>query len=165
MINNEIKAATVRLVSDNGSEVLALSEALKKAQGAELDLVCINDKAEIPVVKIIDYEKYTYEQKKRERENKKKAREKAQDIKDIQITENIALNDIKTKARNIDRILKDNDKVRLSIRYKGRTMRNIAGGPEKLNNVIYEVTEKFKVDKPMRTDGNTVSIVLAPVRA
>lgn len=164
MINEEIKSVEVRLVQGSESNVISTKEAIEIAEKEGLDLVCINDKVEIPIVIIEDYGKYCYEKLKKEKENKKKARENKQDLKEIQITESTALNDLRTKAKNIDRILKDGDKARLSIRYKGRTIRNISGGPEKLNSLIALITVPFNIDRPIKIEGNTVSTIVTPIK-
>ena len=165
MINEEIKAVEVRLVDEEkGSYIIKTSEALKMAEEAELDLICISQNGEMPVVKIGDYSKYCYEQKKKAKDNAKKAKMNSQDTKEIQITENTADNDLKTKAKHIDRFLTNNDKVRLSIKYKGRSIRNINGGHVKLSNLMAYITVGYKVDKPSTIEGNTVSVILSPDR-
>ena len=136
MINNEIKSNTVNVVTEtdgkNGLKLMKLSEAIKLAEKTGEDVVCLNDKAEIPVVKIMDYKKFQYEKAKKAKDNKKKAKSKMQDIKDIIISDSIAEHDLEIKAKSVDRILKSGDKVRLTIKYKGRSIRLIGQGPEKI---------------------------------
>jgi len=165
-INKMLQTEKVRLLVETKEEnkVLTLEEAIKLSEEQGLDLICINSNSELPVVKICDSKKYEYEQKKKAKENAKKAKMNSQDTKEIQITESTADNDLKTKAKHIDRFLKDNDKVKLSIRYKGRSIRNIAGGESKLNHLLTFVTVEYKVDKQVRTEGNTVSVTLAPIK-
>lgn len=166
MINNEIKAKEVRLVGDEekGVRVISTVEAQKLADEQGLDLICISNHGDIPVVKIGDYNKFIYEKQKKEKENKKKAKLNSQELKEIQISDSIAENDLKTKAKNIDRILKEGDKVKLSIRYKGRMARYVSEGIEKVENLEQLVTYKHKIDKPAKIEGNTVSMVVSPLK-
>ena len=165
-VNSEIISQQVKLV-DNGDnkgvQLISRAEALQLAEKQGLDLVALNDD-EIPVVKIVDYNKFMYEKHKKEKENKKKAKLNSQELKEIRITESIADNDLKTKAKNIDRILKDGDKVKMSIRYRGRSIKNISGGTEKLKKLLSLVTFSYKIDKDIKTEGNTVSMIIAPLK-
>lgn len=162
MYNTKVKADTVRLVLDGSKEVLPYEKVKEMAEGAELDIICLSDKAEIPVVTLGDWKKFQYEQAKKEKERQKKARENASDLKIIKIGDATALNDLKTKARNIDKMLNAGDKVKIVITYRGRSIRMIGGGEGKINALVELVTAKYMIDKPCRIEGNTVSIILAP---
>ena len=165
MINNEIKARQVRLVTDDrGAVIVNTVDALRDAEEQGLDLICINQSGEIPVVMIGDYSKYLYEKQKKEKENKKKAKLNSQEVKEIQISDSIAENDLKTKAKNIDRILKEGDKVKLSIRYKGRMARYVNEGVERIEALEQMVTFKHRIDKPAKIEGTSVSMVIAPLK-
>lgn len=166
MINNEIKAKEVRLVGDEGTgaRVISTVEALRLADEQGLDLICVSDHGEIPVVKIGDYNKFIYEKQKKEKENKKKAKMNSQELKEIQISDSIAENDLKTKAKNIDRILKEGDKVKLVIKYKGRMARYVSEGVERIEALEQMVTFKHRIDKPAKIEGNTVSMVVSPLK-
>lgn len=166
MINNEIKSEMVSVVNNDGKgvKVMKLTEAMKIAESQGLDVICINDKADTPIVKIMDYGKFQYEKAKRAKDNKKKARLNAQDTKEIVISDSIAEHDLMIKAKNIDRILKDGDKVRLTIRYKGRSVRLINQGPEKLQALTNYITANYKVDKAPKIEGNKVTMCVAPVK-
>lgn len=166
MINTEIKTKEVRLVSEEhkGTTVVKTEDALREAQEQGLDLICVSTQGDIPVVKIGDYSKYCYEKQKREKENKKKAKQNSQELKEIQISDSIAENDMRTKAKNVDRLLKEGNKVKLSIRYKGRMMKFINEGPKRIEALKEMVSINYKIDKPVRIDGNTVSMVLAPAK-
>ena len=157
MINREIKSKKVRLIKDNSNEIVNTKDALMEAENLGLDLICIN-KGDIPVCKIGNYSKFLYEQKKKEKENKKK--QKIVETKEIKINDETELNDLKTKAKLIDKFLKNGNKVKLSIRYKGRMIRNIDNGPEKLNHLTDLLTETYVVDAPCKTIGNTVSMTI-----
>ena len=166
MINTEIKAKQVRLVNSEtkGASIVNTVDALRDAEEQGLDLICINGSGDIPVVMIGDYSKYLYEKQKKEKENKKKAKLNSQEIKEIQISDSIAENDLKTKAKNIDRILKEGDKVKLSIRYKGRMARYVSEGVERIEALEQMVTFKHKIDKPAKIEGTTVSMVISPLK-
>ena len=159
MINKEINSKTGRLITEKGNEVINTKEALAMAKEQNLDLFCISQE-EIPVVKIGDYSKYLYERKKKEKENKKK--QKPVSIKEINISESTELNDLKTKARQIDKFLSSGNKVKLSIKYRGRSIKFINEGPEKLNNLVNLLTEQYSIDSNCKTAGNFVSMVIAP---
>ena len=165
MINTEIKAKEVRLVTEGeGAVIVKTVDALRDAEEQGLDLICINNSGDIPVVKIGDYNKFLYEKQKKEKENKKRAKMNSQELKEIQISDSIAENDLKIKAKNIDRILKEGDKVKLSIRYKGRMARYVSEGVEKIEELEQLVTFKHKIDKPAKIEGNTVSMVISPLK-
>lgn len=161
-----ITAAKVKLVGENREvSIVDTSVLLKEAKESGQTVVVLNNKEEIPVVKLVDdYNKYLYEKQKKEKENKKRARLNSQDIKEIQISPDIAQHDLEVKAKNIDRILNDGDKVRLVIKYKGRSIRLIGTGEEKLNNLCSLITVKYKIDKPSKTEGNKVAMQIAPIK-
>lgn len=165
MINNEIKSEYVNVAGINGLTKMTLDEAINLAEESGEDVVIVNKSTEIPVVKIMEYSKYLYDKKKKkDKENKKKSRLSAQDTKEIRISESIEENDIIVKAKNIDRILTDGDKVKLSIRYKGRLIRQIQDGPDKLRYLASKVKVKFKADKEPLIEGNTVTMIISPCR-
>lgn len=160
MVNNEIKAKEIRLITENKNEILSTKKAIKIAEEEGLDLICISPNAEIPVCKIGNYSKYLYEQKKREKENKKK--QKPVETKEIQIGDYTEINDLRTKAKMIDKFLKNKNKVKLSIRYKGRAVAHIANGPEKLNDLTKLITGEFVIDCQPKTAGNVVYMIISP---
>lgn len=166
MINNEIKAHFVNVVNTEtkGLTKMTLADAIKLAEETDEDVVLLNDKADIPVVKICDYKKMVYEKQKKEKENKKKARLNAQTIKEIQISDAIAAHDMEVKAKNIDRILTDGDKVKIVIKYKGRSMRFISNGASKIQSLANMVTVKYNIDKTPSIEGNSVSMIISPYK-
>lgn len=165
MINEEIKAKVINLVSNENHLVeMSRDEALKLAEESGQDLICLNECKGIPVCKIGDYNKLVYEKQKKAKENQKKARLNSQTTKEIRISENIAENDLKTKAKNIDRILKEGDKVTISIRYKGRTIRHIADGPSKIQKLASLVSEKYITEKTPVISGNQVFMLISPYK-
>ena len=164
MVNNEIKAKQVRLVNDEtkGVTLLDTEEAIKLAEEQGLDLICINEKGDIPVVKIGDYKKFLYDKHKKEKDNKKKARLNSQEIKEIQISDVIAEHDLLIKAKNADRIIKEGNKVRLVIRYRGRAVKMIKQGPEKLLQLADIMQSNFKIDAEPKIEGNRVTMLVSP---
>lgn len=162
MINHEIQSDYVNVVGEDGLTKMTLDEAIRLADETGEDVVMVNNSRDIPVVKIMEYSKYLYDKKKKEKDNRKKSRMSSQDTKEIRISDSIAENDIMVKAKNVDRILKDGDKVKITIRYKGRLIRQINEGPEKIKHLVSKVTEEFKVDKEPKIEGNIVSMIIAP---
>lgn len=164
MINHEIKSDYVNVVSENCLTKMTLDEAINLAEETGEDVILINNNSEIPVVKIMDYNKFIYEKKKREKDKQKKNRMTTQETKEIRISDSIAEHDIMVKAKSIDRILHEGDKVKLVIRYKGRLIRQINEGPDKLRYLASKLIEKYKVDKEPFITGNTVIMVVAPCK-
>lgn len=166
MINNEIKADKVKLVQDTGGVIeISLKEAIEIAEKTDEDVILIgNQKDLIPVVKIGDYNKYIYNKQKREKENKKKLRQSKQELKEIQISTVIAEHDLKIKANNIDRLLKEGNKVKIVIRYLGRSKRFIQEGPCKLQNLVNLLQQKYKIDAIPKIDGNRVYMIVSPIK-
>lgn len=164
MVIKEIKTSNVVLVSEDGLAEMSTEAAKAEAEKQGLDLVVVNEKDGKTLVKILDYNKYKYEKAKQSKENKKKQRLNTQDLKEIQISDAIAQHDLEIKAKNIDRILSDGDKVQISIKYKGRAIRNITQGPEKLQQLVNLVTVKYKIDKTPKIEGNRVNMAISPVK-
>ena len=164
MVNEEIRASRVRVVVNGKADVVDKKTALKMAEDQGMDLICVDPRPSEPVCIIEDYKKYTYEKMKKEKESRKKAKASIQELKEIRISPDIQENDLKTKAKNINRMLKENNKVKLTITYRGRTIRLIKDGPERLSCLADMISEKFKVDKPAKIEGNNVSMIVAPVK-
>lgn len=164
MVNNEIRAEVIELVANDGAGVqrIELSKAIALAEQTGEDVVVVGNKNEVPVCKIMSYSKYLYDKKRKEKERLKKSRQNAQDTKEIIISTAISEHDLKTKAKNVDRILKDNNKVKLTIRYKGREARLIEQGVDKLNIFESLVTVKHRIEKPAKIDGKQVSMIVVP---
>lgn len=164
MVNNEIKSKVVNLVTEGqkGVTQMLLADAIALAQETDEDVICINEKSDIPVVKIGDYKRFQYEKAKKEKDNRKKARLQAQELKEIVIGDSIAEHDLKIKAKNVDRILKEGDKVKLTIRYKGRSIRLIDQGPEKLQALANLISVDYNIDKTPKIEGNRVTMIISP---
>lgn len=164
-INNEIKSTEVMLVGDSaGAQRMKLTDAIELAESRGEDVVEISNKEGLPVVKICSYDKFIYDKQKKEKELRKKQRSNIQQLKEVQISDSIAKHDLEVKAKTVDRLLNEGAKVTLSIRYRGRAMKMIHGGPSKLQALADLVTVEYKVDTPIKIDGNRVTMTLKPVQ-
>lgn len=162
LINEEIRDKEVRLVGDDGEQlgIMSSQEALKKAQEADLDLVKIAPNAVPPVCKLMDYGKYRFDQAKKEREMKKK--QKIIEIKEMRLSATIDTHDLEVKAKNVIKFLKDGDKVKVSIRFKGRQMNYTEQGEEIMNEFYGLVADKANVEKKAQLEGRNMYMILAP---
>lgn len=159
-VNEQIKAKKVRLIEEEGNKVISTRDALKKARDNEMDLICISTSGDIPVVKIGDFKKFCYEKKKAEKEAKKKM--VIAELKEIRIGDSISENDLKTKAKHIDRFLSDKDKVKLSIRYRGRAISRINEGASKLKVLMDMISVPYIVESDCKIVANCVTTTIAP---
>ncbi len=161
-INNDIKDKEVRVVDDEGNQlgVIKTSEAIKMAEARGLDLVKIAPKAVPPVCKIIDFGKYCYEQTKKEKEARKN--QNVISIKEIQLTLKIDTHDIQTKASHAQRFIKNGDKVKVVVKYKGRELAHTELGFDIANRFVELVGETAVVEKPAKIEGRNMIMVLAP---
>ena len=141
MINEQIKDKEIRLIGENGEQlgVMSAKEALKMAKEADLDLIKIAPTAKPPVCKIIDYGKYRYELARKEKEAKKK--QKVTDVKEIRISPNIDSNDLSTKVNAARKFIEKGDKVKVTLRFRGREMAHMAN-----SKVILDVFAEKLVD-------------------
>lgn len=139
---------------------MSAKEALKLAESRDLDLVKIAPKATPPVCKIIDYGKFRFEQAKREKEAKKN--QKVVEIKEIRLSLNIDIHDIETKKKNAIKFLKDGNKVKVSIRFKGREMGHPELGLDVMRRFASEMGEVANVEKAAKLEGRTMLMFLAP---
>ena len=135
MINEEIRDKEVRLIGNDGSQlgVMPLSEAMDRANAQNLDLVKIAPGAQPPVCKIMDYGKYKFEAAKREKENRKN--QKTVNLKEVRITPNIDDNDLNTKMNNAAKFLKNGDKVKVTVRFRGREVKHSVLGENLLTRI------------------------------
>lgn len=161
-VNESIRAREVRLIGANGDQlgIKPLREALQLAMDANLDLVNVAPQAKPPVCKIMDYGKYRYEQSKREKEARKK--QKTIQVKEIRLSPSIEPNDVKTKLRNIRKFLGNGDKVKLSIRFRGREITHQELGRRILDQIADEVSDCSEVERPARLEGRQMIMILSP---
>lgn len=162
-INEAIKFKEVRVITADGSQlgIVSIAKALEAAASADLDLVCISPNAEPPVCKVMDYGKYRFEQAKREKEAKKN--QKVIDIKEIRLTGvGIDTHDFETKANHAVRFLKAGDKVKFSIRFRGRELGHPDKGYELMNRFAEYCSEVAVVEKPAKMESRNMFMFLAP---
>ncbi len=160
MINEQIRDREVRLIGENGEQlgIMAARDALKLAREAELDLVKIAPTAKPPVCKIIDYGKYRYEMSRKEKEAKKK--QKVVEIKEIRMSPNIDVNDLNTKIANARKFLTKGNKVKVTVRFRGREMAHMQDNRYILEDFAKQLEDVAVIDKPIKQEGRTLTIFL-----
>ncbi|MCM1495936.1 MAG: translation initiation factor IF-3 [Bacteroides sp.] len=164
MINEQIRDKEVRVIGEDGEQlgIMSSKDALKLAREAELDLIKIAPTAKPPVCKIVDYGKYRYEQVRKEKEAKKK--QKTIDIKEIRFSPNIDTNDLNTKINQARKFLTKGDKVKVSIRFRGRELAHTEIGVDILNNFAAKLEDVAVVEKPAKVEGRSMVMFLAEKR-
>lgn len=161
-INALIRDKEVRLIDADGTMVGVVSsrEAQLRANEKELDLVKISPGANPPVCKIMDYGKFLYEQNKREKEAKKK--QTIVELKEIRLSAKIEEHDFNFKVKNAQKFLEDGDKVKVSIRFRGREMNYTVNGREVMNKFADLLQEFGKMEKPPVMEGRSMTMMLVP---
>ncbi len=161
-INEEIKAKKVRLIGPNSEQIgiVSIEEALKKADEYNLDLVEVASNTEIPVCKLINYEKYRYEKQKREKEARK--RQKSQELKEIRFGINISNHDLGIKLNKAKEFLKEKNKVKFSLILRGREHSRVGDALNLLNKIVEELNDIAKIEKEPKSEGRFFSMVLQP---
>ena len=161
-INEQIRVREVRLIDDEGAQkgIVSTLEALRMAQDVNLDLVEVAPQADPPVCKILDYGKYRLELEKKLRDSKKK--QKLQTLKEIRMQPKINDHDLSFKARHIQEFLDNGDKVKVTIRFRGRELAHTELGLDVLNNVLAKLGGDLTVEKAPAMEGRTMSMTLAP---
>lgn len=161
-INEGIRAKEVRLIGADGEQigVVSINEALDAAREADLDLVNISPNAKPPVCKVIDYGKYRYEAIKREKEAKKN--QKVINVKELRLSPNIDTHDLEVKANQANNFLKKGDRVKVSVRFRGRELGHTSIGKDVLNDFAELTSENGIVDKKPIMEGRSMVMFLAP---
>ena len=161
-MNDRIRAREVRVIDDETGQlgIMPPFEALKLAKERGLDLVEISPTAQPPVCKIMDYGKFLYENEKKERAAKKK--QKVITVKEVKFSINVDDHDYQTKKNHVLRFLGEGDKVKASLRFRGREMAHRNLGREMIDRLIKDVAEKAIVEFSPRMEGNTMHAILAP---
>jgi translation initiation factor IF-3 len=161
-MNDRIRAREVRVIDDETGQlgIMPPFEALKLAKERGLDLVEISPTAQPPVCKIMDYGKFLYENEKKERAAKKK--QKIITVKEVKFSINVDDHDYQTKKNHVLRFLGEGDKVKASLRFRGREMAHRNLGREMIDRLIKDVAEKAIVEFSPRMEGNTMHAILAP---
>ena len=164
MINEPIRDREVRLIGEDGEQlgIMSAREAMKIAQEAELDLVKIAPAAKPPVCKIIDYGKYKYEQARKEKEAKKK--QKTVEVKEVRLSPNIDTNDLNTKINNAKKFISKGNKVKVTLRFRGREMAHVQQSKHILDDFAETLADVAVVEKPAKMEGRAMSMVLAEKR-
>jgi len=164
MINEQIRDKEVRLVGEDGEQlgVMSAKDALKLAQEAELDLVKIAPTAKPPVCKIIDYGKYRYELARKEKEAKKK--QKTIDIKEVRLSPNIEENDLNTKVNAARKFIEKGDKVKVTLRFRGREMAHMNASRHILDEFAEQLADIAVVEKPAKLEGRSIMMFLTEKR-
>ena len=160
-INGQIRAKEVQLIGDEGEKlgVVSLKEGLEIAEEKKLDLVLVAPKSKPPVFKIMNYGKYKFEQAKKEKEAKKK--QKTVEVKEIRITPNIEEHDFGFKAKNARKFIEDGNKVKITVRFKGREVNNSKLGEDVLNKFIENLEDIATVEKRPKLEGRNMFIMLS----
>ena len=158
-INGQIRAASVQLISENGEKlgIMSSKEALEIAEEKNLDLVMVSN-GETPVCKIMNYGKYKFEQAKKEKESRKK--QKIVELKEIRVTPNIEEHDFNFKVKNAKKFLEDGNKVKITVRFRGRELNYTKLGEDILNKFIEALAEVSSVDKKPLLEGKNMFIIL-----
>lgn len=161
MINEQIRDREVRLIGENGEMIgiMSAKDAMKLAKEAELDLVKIAPTAKPPVCKIVDYGKYRYELARKEKEAKKK--QKIVEIKEVRLSPNIEANDLNTKINSARKFLEKGDKVKVTLRFRGREMAHMQTSKHILDDVAEALADCSVIEKPAKVEGRSIAIVLA----
>lgn len=161
-INEQIRDKELRVVDSDGSQlgIMPLKQALELAEQRNLDLVKIAPQAKPPVCKIIDYGKFRFEQSKREKEQRKNQR--IVDIKEVRLSLNIDTHDFETKKNHAVRFISEGNKVKASIRFRGREMGHPELGQEIMERFAQAMSEVANVEKPAKLEGRTMLMFLAP---
>lgn len=161
-VNDQIRAKQVRLIADSGEQVgvISTTEARDRAHRAGLDLVAINVANGIPVCKILDYGKFKYEQQRKERDAAKKSRESRVDLKEIQLRPTTDSNDILIKAKRAQEFLNDGDKVKVTLKFKGREISHIDVGAKVMQEFLTHITD-YKSERPLQRSDRQLFMILA----
>ena len=164
MINEQIRDKEVRVVGEDGEQlgIMSAKDAMKIAREANLDLVKIAPQAKPPVCKVIDYGKYRYELARKEKEAKKK--QKTMDVKEIRLSPNIDENDLNTKAGQARKFLSNGDKVKVTLRFRGREMAHMGMSKQILDKFYEKVEDVAVVEKPAKLEGRSMIMFLTEKR-
>lgn len=166
MINEQIRDKEVRLIGEDGEQlgVMPARDALQMAKEAELDLVKIAPTAKPPVCKIIDYGKYRYELARKEKEKEAKKKQKVIEVKEVRLSPNIDTNDLNTKMGAARKFLEKGDKVKVTLRFRGREMAHMSKSRYILEDFAKELADIAVIDKPSKVEGRSMVMFLTPKR-
>ena len=156
MINGQIRDKEIRVIGENGDQlgIMSPKEAMKLAQEADLD--------QPPVCKIIDYGKYRYELARKEKEAKKK--QKTVEVKEVRLSPNIETNDLNTKVNNAKKFISKGNKVKVTLRFRGREMAHVQQSKHILDDFAQMLGDIAVIEKPAKMEGRSMSMVLTEKR-
>lgn len=165
MINEQIKDKEVRLIGENGEQlgIVSSKEALKMAEDAGLDLVKIAPTAQPPVCKIVDYGKFRYEQARREKDAKKK--QHVIEVKEIRLSPNIDTNDLNTKVGAARKFITKGDKVKVTLRFRGREMAHMGSSKHILDDFAEALLDVAIIEKAPKIEGRSMTMFLTEKRS
>ncbi|HMQ01755.1 MAG TPA: translation initiation factor IF-3 [Candidatus Doudnabacteria bacterium] len=163
-INRQITAPEIRLLNDAGEQlgIFSLTQAMALAEEHGLDLVEVSPNAQPPVVKLISFDKFKYQQKKLEQQQKKRV--KKVEVKTVRLSAKIAAHDIATKAKHADEFLQDGDWVKLELRMRGREQAFLDVAHGQIETFKAALTAPYRIEVPAKKAGNTISMTIAPTK-
>lgn len=161
LINEQINASVVEVIGENGERLgkMSLDNAISTAYDSDLDLVMVAPAANPPVCKILNYSKYKFEMAKKEKEAKKN--QKVVELKEIRLSATIDTHDLEVKAKNANKFLKDGNKVKVSLKFKGREVKFIEKGKETILNFISMLDEAAPSAEP-KLEGKFLNVIVVP---
>lgn len=161
MINEQIRDKEVRVIGENGEQlgVMSVRDAMRLAEEAELDLVKIAPTAQPPVCRIVDYGKFKYEQLRKEKEARKK--QKIIEVKEIRLSPNIDTNDLNTKTNAARKFLTKGDRVKITLRFRGREMAHMNSSRHILDDFAESLADVAVVEKTPKVEGRSMTMFLA----
>ncbi len=164
-INEQIRDSEVRLISSDGTQlgIMSAKEAFEIAQDEGLDLVKIAPTANPPVCKIIDYGKYRYEQSRKEKEARKK--QKQVELKEVRLSPNIEANDLNTKINAARKFIAKGDKVKITLRFRGREMAHVQNSRHVLTDFAESLADIANVEKEPKMEGRSLTMVIGPKKS
>lgn len=162
LVNEKIRFREVLVIDSNGDQlgVMLRDDALEKAYGQELDLLCVAPKAQPPVCKILDYGKYHFDQQKKKKEDKRK--QNIVELKGLRLPPNIDKHDFDTKMNHARKWIENGMKVKVDMRFRGRLITRVDVGKVVMNDFVEQISDIAVVEKRPSLEGNTMSCVLAP---
>ena len=162
LINEQIRFKEVQVIDDEGNKLdkMSINDAMNLAMDKNLDLVLVSSNPTNPVCKLMNYGKYKFEQAKREKESKKK--QKTFELKELRVTPNIEEHDFNFKVKNAKKFLADGNKVKITVRFRGRELNYVKLGEQVLNKFSEELAEEATLEKKPLLEGKNMFIILAP---
>lgn len=164
LVNEQIRVPQVLVIGPNGEQtgVKSINDALTLATYAGLDLVLINQNGNPPVCKLMDYNKFKYEKNKKEKEALKKQRSTMHEVKEFRLSPSIDIGDFETKIKQVTKYLEKGDKIKVTIRFKGRQLAHTDIGREVLNRFAEKLSDVSLIESQPKMDGKNMMMLLAP---